>query len=292
MLHRAAFDGLKRLQHLQLFIAHRVRVEMARRLHRREAEKLQEVVLHHVPERAVLVVIAAPLAHPDAFGGGDLDVVDMVAVPDRLKKRVGEAERHQVLHRFLTEIMVDPVKLAFVEGGGELRVERLRAGEVASERFFHHQPGFRRREARLADPLTDRAEETRRDGEVEGSHPPFPPLQPFRQILPALVAFRVDLNVVEHGEEGLHVLLGPVVGLDELLQRLLRVGLEGGARHLPVRGGDDERVFGRLARAEAVEEAGDQLAAGQVPGAAKDDQVERIDRDGFGDHEAAPSAFA
>ena len=49
------------------------------------AKELQHVVLHHVPQGARLFVVGAPVADPDGFAHGDLNVVDVVAVPNRLE---------------------------------------------------------------------------------------------------------------------------------------------------------------------------------------------------------------
>ena len=54
-----------------------------------------------------LVVIGAAAFDAERFGDRDLHVVDMRVVPQRLEQGVGEAQRHQVLHRFLAEIVVD-----------------------------------------------------------------------------------------------------------------------------------------------------------------------------------------
>jgi hypothetical protein len=62
--------------------------------------------LHHVPERAGLVVIAGPAFKSHGFSHRDLHMVDMRRVPQWLIKRIGEAQRHQVLNRFLAQIMV------------------------------------------------------------------------------------------------------------------------------------------------------------------------------------------
>jgi hypothetical protein len=48
-----------------------------RGFHGNEAEQLQHVVLHHVAQRAGLVVIAGAAFQSDGFGNGDLHVVDV-----------------------------------------------------------------------------------------------------------------------------------------------------------------------------------------------------------------------
>ena len=78
-------------QHLDLFVANRARVHVGRRLHGHEAEKLQHVVLQHVPQSAVLVVVGPAVADALGLGHRDLHVVDGQVVPQRLEQGVGEA---------------------------------------------------------------------------------------------------------------------------------------------------------------------------------------------------------
>ena len=148
----AELQRVERADHLQLLVAHRVGVELRRRLHRGQAEELHHVVLHHVAHGARLVVVGAAPGDADRLGDGDLHVLDVVRVPQRLEQRVGEADRHQVLHRLLPEVVVDPVDLVLVEVLGELRVQRPRRGEVVAERLLHHDPALRRGDARLRQP--------------------------------------------------------------------------------------------------------------------------------------------
>ena len=71
-----------------------------------------------------------------------------VPLPQRLEQRIGEAQREQVLDRFLAEIMVDPEGAVLGEGGGD-RVVDLAAGfEVAAERLFERHAHRRAGEAR------------------------------------------------------------------------------------------------------------------------------------------------
>ena len=95
--------------------AHRVGGKARRRLHGDEREQLEQMVRHHVAQRAGRVVIIAAAADGQRLGDGDLHVVDMVAIPDRLEQAVGEAQHQNVLHRLLAEIMVDAENLIFLE---------------------------------------------------------------------------------------------------------------------------------------------------------------------------------
>src|SRR5262249_660485 len=63
-------------EHLDLLVAHRVGGEVERRLHRRDRDELQQVVLEDVADRAGLLVIARAPLDPDRLGNGDLNVVD------------------------------------------------------------------------------------------------------------------------------------------------------------------------------------------------------------------------
>ena len=72
------------------------------------------MVRHHVAQRAGGVIEAAAMADAELLVDGDLDVVDVVAIPDRLEHAVGEAQHQDVLHRLLAEIMIDPVDLVLV----------------------------------------------------------------------------------------------------------------------------------------------------------------------------------
>ena len=74
------------------------------------------MVLDDVAQGAGRLVEAAPLLHPERLGHGDLHVVDVAAVPERLEDGVGEAQGQDVLDRLLPEVVVDPVDLRLVEG--------------------------------------------------------------------------------------------------------------------------------------------------------------------------------
>ena len=129
-----------RAQHLDALVADAVGLERDRRLHRGQRQQLEQVVLHHVAQRAGLLVVAAAAFDADRLGHRDLHVVDVAAVPDRLEDAVGEAEDHQVLDGLLAEVVIDAVDLRLVEGRGQLLVQRARRGEVAAERLLDDDP--------------------------------------------------------------------------------------------------------------------------------------------------------
>ena len=119
------------------------------------------------------VVVAAAAAEADVLGHRDLDVVDVVGVPDRLVQLVGEAQRQDVLHRLLAEVVVDAEHRLLGEDAVDHVVELLCAVQVVAERLLDDhaappvaccgpgQPGLRQL-------LAHRRERLRRNRQVEG----------------------------------------------------------------------------------------------------------------------------
>ena len=98
------------------------------------------MVLDHVAGRADAVVVAGPATKADVLGHGDLHVVDVVGVPDRLEQLVGEAQRQDVLHGLLAEVVVDAEHRLLGEDVVDDLVELARALQVVRERLIDHHP--------------------------------------------------------------------------------------------------------------------------------------------------------
>ena len=79
------------------------------------------MVLHHVAQRADAVIIGNPAFKAHRLAHGDLHMVDMARIPQRLEQHVAEAQRDQILHRLLAEIMIDAVNPVF----GKQRADHL-----------------------------------------------------------------------------------------------------------------------------------------------------------------------
>ncbi len=117
-------DRRHRAEDLVLLLADGIGLEGRRRLHRGEGEHLEEVGDDHVAIGAGALVEVGPLREAERLGHVDLDVVDVVAVPDRLEEAVREAEREDVLGGLLAEEVVDAEDLLLVEDLVQLGVER------------------------------------------------------------------------------------------------------------------------------------------------------------------------
>ena len=133
-------DRRQRAKHLVLLFADRPGRERGRRLHRHEAENLEEMRDHHVAIGAGLLVEGDAIADVERLRHVDLHMVDEIAVPDRLEQAVGEAEGEDVLRRLLAEEMIDAENLLFGEHLVQGVVERDRALEIGAERLFHDDP--------------------------------------------------------------------------------------------------------------------------------------------------------
>ncbi len=127
-----------RREHLLLLGAQVLSREADRLFHRGESQQLQQVVLDHVTGRTDAVVVTRASADADVLGHGDLHVVDVVAVPDRLVQLVREAQRQDVLDRLLAEVVVDAEDRVGREGHLESGIERPRRLEVMAEGLLDH----------------------------------------------------------------------------------------------------------------------------------------------------------
>ena len=136
-----AVDRQHRAEDLVLLLADRPGLQRRRRFHHHERHHLQQVGDDHVLEGAGALVEVGPLVEAQRLRDVDLDVVDEVAVPDRLEQAVGETERQDVLRGLLAQEVVDAEDLSLAEGLVHEVVEFDRAGKVGAERLLHHHPG-------------------------------------------------------------------------------------------------------------------------------------------------------
>ena len=242
------------------------------------------MVLHHVAQGAGLVVVGGALLDAHGLGDGDLDMVDVGAVPDRLEQRVGEAQGQEVLDRFLPEIMVDPVDLRFVEHPADLVVDADRRGEVAADRLFQHDPRLGRDDPGGTGTFADRAEQVGRGGEVEQARPVLAAGQRLRPRPAQLLA---GGDVERHVGDALrepreHRLVEAVA--DMLAAGRLDLGDIVGGGELAARDADDPAALGHLLVAFAPVERRHELAEAEVARGAEHHEIEDGDGNDLGGH--------
>ena len=136
-------------------------------LHGEIAHDLEDMVLDDVADGAGLVVEGSAALDAEVFGHGDLDALDVVAVPEGFEEGVGEAEGDHVVDGAFGEVVIDAEDGGLGEGGEEDAVELLGGSEIVAEGLFDdHARAFGG--AGFDELLDYFFEERRRDGEVVG----------------------------------------------------------------------------------------------------------------------------
>ena len=108
---RVSPDGL---QHLDFLVANGVGIEGRGRLEGHERGELQDVALNHVTQGTGGFIKCGALLDAQTFRSGDLHVIHIITVPERLENAVPEAQHQQVLHRVLAEVVVDAIDLRYL----------------------------------------------------------------------------------------------------------------------------------------------------------------------------------
>ncbi len=155
-----------RAEQRELRVLQRFRVGAGRRLHRGERDDLHQVVDDDVAQRADGIVEVPAVLDAEVLGHRDLDIRDVVAIPDRLDHRVREAQIQQLVGAHLPEEVVDPVQLRLVDRLVDFRRERARGLEVVAERLLDdHARGLC--QVRVLQLLDHRPEQERGNLQVE-----------------------------------------------------------------------------------------------------------------------------
>ncbi len=241
------------------------------------------MVLDHVAGGSDAVVVPGPAADPDVLGHGDLDVVDVSAVPDRLVHLVGEPQRQDVLHRLLAEVVIDAEHRLGREDPVQRRVQLPRAGQVVAERLLDHHPPpaapVRVRQAAALELLDHGGKLVRRDRQVERVVPARAPLRvELAHALGELVERRVVAERPGHEPDALAELLPHRVTERRarvLLHRLVGDLGEILVRPVPPGEADEREAWRQQAPVGQVVDRRHQLLAREVTGDPEHDQYAR-----------------
>ena len=129
-----------------------------------------KMVLQHVAHHARLVVVTAPVSHEHLFRDANLNVIDVVPVPDRFEDGVCKSEDQDVLHGLFAKVVVDSINLTFTKDLVNHIVEGTSGGKVSSERFLDYNPTpafLLERKARGSKSLDSRLVKLRGNRQVE-----------------------------------------------------------------------------------------------------------------------------
>ena len=157
-------DPVHGIQHLGFFAANRIGSKGRGWLHGRQGQQLEHMVGHHVAQRTRALVKSRPAFNAHGFGHGDLHMINMVAVPKRLKDGVGKAHEHDVLHGLLAQKVVHAVNLSLIQVEPQLRIQRPSRRHIVAKRLLHHHPApctlGLSQQAGLAEVVDDTAKKT------------------------------------------------------------------------------------------------------------------------------------
>src|SRR5271155_887254 len=223
--HVRFIDWQQRLQHFQLFIAQRIGPERIRRLHRNKAKELHHVVLDHIADGARFLIVTAAPFDAECLGDGDLHVIDMRVVPQRLQQDVREAQRHEVLHRFLAEIVINAEDVSLEEDGTDHIVDGRGALAVPADWLLDDDARARGYKPFRAEALRQRTEQVRTRREIISADA-FVGAKQRLKVCPSTVRRSVDCDVVKSGQESLRCRARFAVDDIKLHQRVLDGGAE------------------------------------------------------------------
>jgi len=242
------------------------------------------VVRHHVAQGAGNVVELAASLDVKGFGNGNLDMVDVISIPQRLEYAVREPKHHDVLNCLLSEIVVDAIDLALVQYAENLAIERLRRGQIGPERLLDDDaPPMPIRfadEACISQPVHDGGKHLwgRREVEQDIAAGVIARLDRGQKLGKVLVGRRiVEITLEIRDVRGEPI---PVVLRHLAVAELAQADAEVAPERLIVLFGSGDADHGKLVRQQPclakIVECRDQQAFREVSGPAEDHQDARI----------------
>ncbi len=99
------------------------------------------MALDHVHQRPGRVVVAGAVLQGELLVEHDVDVIDVIAVPQGFEQVVRESHAEQIEHRRASQEVVDPVDLSLGHQFGQQLVEAGGTLLVGPERLLEDQGG-------------------------------------------------------------------------------------------------------------------------------------------------------
>src|SRR5260370_41446059 len=98
------------------------------------------MILYYVTDRAGLIIKGSSALDSEIFGNGDLNTLDVRAIPERLQERIRETAVKHVVDRPFAKVMIDAENCVLLESPKQNRIKRTCRGEVCPERLFDNDP--------------------------------------------------------------------------------------------------------------------------------------------------------
>src|SRR5581483_219973 len=133
-------DRARRAKDPYLLVALVLRVDADGRFHGKEGDDLEQVILNDIPKRAHLFVEPASAVDAEILRHRDLHVGDVSSIPDRLQQPVREPKDEEVLYRFFSQEVVDPIDRLLWVGGPQAFVQLPGGREVAPKGLLDDDP--------------------------------------------------------------------------------------------------------------------------------------------------------
>src|SRR5713101_6288664 len=112
------------------------------------------MILHDVADHADFLVEPAAAFDTKPLGHRDLDSLDVIAVPNRLEKRIRKPEIQQILDRLFAQVVVDAKNSRLRKERVNRLVELERGCQVAPKWLLDNDPRIRGA-ARRREPFRD-----------------------------------------------------------------------------------------------------------------------------------------
>ena len=122
------------------------------------------MVLHHVACRACCIIEVAATFDAQLLGDGNLHMPDATTPPEWLEQHIAETQRHQVLHRFLAQIMIDAIDLMFFEHSRNGLIDAFGRREIVTQWLFQHHARCGSDEVRPCQVVANGCEQRGRSG--------------------------------------------------------------------------------------------------------------------------------
>ena len=114
------------------------------------------MVLYHIAQLTDAIVVSPSPFNADLFSNRDLHVVNATLIPLGIDKPVSKPQHQQVLHRLLTQVMVNPVNVALVEKASQGLIDLAGGGQAFANGFFKNDSAGTRQALIIVQPFANR----------------------------------------------------------------------------------------------------------------------------------------
>ena len=239
------------------------------------------MVLHHVAQRADVVIEIDAVANTEVFGDCNLHMINIAAAPQRLKQGIAEAQCQEILDGFLAEVVINSENLVFGETLADLVINRPRRFVIAADRLLEHNSHLSIDQAIRFQTRGDRAKQAGRRCEVDDPDTAAAVIEQRIEIAPTAMFERIGADIFEAIPEHLPLGSQELAIFQVRLQRFFDVRYVFRPAHLAATDRDYSAVLAELSVAVAMVQGRQQLAHRKIAGATKNYEIERVDRNQF-----------